>query len=148
MLRVGLIGYGYWGPNLARNFNMHAGCTLVRVADMLEKRRKLVEKSYPAVDVVDDPARITRADDIDVVVVATPVFTHFDLAKDALLHGKHVWVEKPMTSNSAQAAAAASAKAASTRFAGTAGQAKAMEPKASVNRPSPAKIAPASPKTL
>ncbi len=104
MLRVGLIGYGYWGPNLARNFNMHAGCTLVRVADMLEKRRKLVEMSYPAVDVVDDPARITRADDIDVVVVATPVFTHYDLARDALLHGKHVWVEKPMTSNSAQAA--------------------------------------------
>lgn len=104
MLRVGLIGYGYWGPNLARNFNAHNGCELVRVADMLENRRKLVQKSYPAVDVVDDAARVTKADDIDVVVVATPVFTHYGFAKEALLNGKHVWVEKPMTSNAAQAA--------------------------------------------
>ena len=103
MLRVGLIGYGYWGPNLARNINAHEGCELVRVADMLENRRKLVRKTYPAVDVVEDAERVTHADDIDLVVVATPVFTHFALAREALLHGKHVWVEKPMTSNSEQA---------------------------------------------
>ncbi len=103
MLRVGLIGYGYWGPNLARNINAHEGCELVRVADMLEKRRKIVQKNYPAVDVVDDPALVTKAADIDLVVVATPVFTHYGFAKEALLNGKHVWVEKPMTSNSEQA---------------------------------------------
>ena len=103
MLRVGLIGYGYWGPNLARNFNANAGCKLVRIADMTEKRRDLAQRTYPGVDVVGAPDAITKADDIDVVVVATPVFTHYDLAKTALEHGKHVWVEKPMTSNHAQA---------------------------------------------
>ena len=103
MLRVGLIGYGYWGPNLARNINAHDGCELVRVSDMLENRRRLVRKTYPAVDVVEDAERVTHADDIDMVVVATPVFTHYSLAREALLHGKHVWVEKPMTSNHAQA---------------------------------------------
>ncbi|NUM56315.1 MAG: Gfo/Idh/MocA family oxidoreductase [Candidatus Hydrogenedentes bacterium] len=103
MLRVGLIGYGYWGPNLARNFNSNRDCQLVRIADMTEKRRDLARRTFPNVDVVDDAARVTTADDIDVVVVATPVFTHFDLAKTALGCGKHVWVEKPMTSTHAQA---------------------------------------------
>ena len=103
MLRVGLIGYGYWGPNLARNINANEGCELVRVADMLENRQKLIRKNYPAVDVVSDAAAITQADDIDLVVVATPVYTHYQFAREALLNGKHVWVEKPMTSNVAQA---------------------------------------------
>ena len=102
-LRVAVVGAGYWGPNLARNINAHEGCELVRVADMLEKRRKIVQKNYPAVDVVDDPSLVTKAADIDLVVVATPVFTHYGFAKEALLNGKHVWVEKPMTSNSEQA---------------------------------------------
>lgn len=103
MLRVGLVGYGYWGPNLARNFNAHPGFDLVRICDMTEKRRNLAMDTYRNVDVVSDVAAITKAADIDVVVVATPVFTHYEMAKDALEHGKHVWVEKPMTSTSEQA---------------------------------------------
>ncbi|MCC6796684.1 MAG: Gfo/Idh/MocA family oxidoreductase [Candidatus Hydrogenedentes bacterium] len=103
MIRVGLVGYGYWGPNLARNFNSNSNCNLVRIADMSDKRRELAQRTYPNVDVVDDPARVTTADDIDIAVIATPVFTHYDLAKAALTYGKHVWVEKPMTSTHEQA---------------------------------------------
>jgi len=103
MIRAGLIGYGYWGPNLARNLNAHEDCVLARVTDMNEKRRKLAAQTFPAVEVVEDAAEITQATDIDLVVIATPVFTHHDFAKTALLNGKHVWVEKPMTSNTAQA---------------------------------------------
>lgn len=103
MIRAGLIGYGYWGPNLARNLNAHEDCVLARVTDMSEKRRKLAAQTFPAVEVVADAAAITQATDIDLVVIATPVFTHHDFAKAALLNGKHVWVEKPMTSNLDQA---------------------------------------------
>jgi len=102
MLRVGLVGYGYWGPNLARNFNANPDCALVRIADMSDKRRALAAATYPGVEVASDDS-ILAATDIDVVVVATPVFTHYELAKKALENGKHVWVEKPMTSNSDQA---------------------------------------------
>ena len=101
MLRVGLIGYGYWGPNLARNFSANPDCQLVRIADMSEARRTLAANTYPGVEVVPNDT-ISQADDLDVVVIATPVFTHYDLAKAALENGKHVWLEKPMTSNSAQ----------------------------------------------
>lgn len=103
MLRVGLVGYGYWGPNLARNFDAHPGFDLVRICDMTEKRRNLAAETYRNVDVAAEPDAITKATDIDVVIVATPVFTHYQMAKDALENGKHVWVEKPMTSTSEQA---------------------------------------------
>lgn len=102
MLRVGLVGYGYWGPNLARNFNANPDCRLTRIADMSERRRALAAASYPDTEVVEHDRLVTEADDIDVVIVATPVFTHYPLAKTAIEHGKHVWVEKPMTSTSEQ----------------------------------------------
>lgn len=102
-LRVGLVGYGYWGPNLARNFNANPHCNLVRIADLSDKRRNLAKNAFPAVEVTDRSADVTHAADIDIVVVATPVHYHYELAKDALLNGKHVWVEKPMTTNSTQA---------------------------------------------
>lgn len=102
MIRVGLIGYGYWGPNLARNFSAHPEFELVRIADLSEKRRAQAQESHPHVEVVSTPG-ITKDPDLDVIVVATPVFTHYEFARDALLNGKHVWVEKPMTSSSEQA---------------------------------------------
>ena len=102
MLRVGIIGYGYWGPNLARNFNANPDCELVRISDMSEERRAKASATFPAAEVVGDDG-ITHAADLDVIVVATPVFTHYALAKAALENGKHVWVEKPMTSDLAQA---------------------------------------------
>ncbi len=102
MHKVGVIGFGYWGPNLVRNFNRHPNCTIQRIVDLDPRRRALVKAEYPQVNVADDFTSITRADDIDIVVIATPVFTHFELAMDALTHGKHVWIEKPMASNSEQ----------------------------------------------
>ncbi len=102
-LRVGLIGYGYWGPNLARNFNYNPDCRLVRIADLDEKRRQLAQEHYPSCEVVSDGQLITRAKDIDVVAVATPVFTHLKLTRDALEHGKHVLVEKPIASSAKEA---------------------------------------------
>jgi len=102
MLRVGLVGYGYWGPNLARNLNANPDCQLVRISEMSDKRRALAAATYPAVEVVSDDG-ILSATDIDLVAIATPVFTHYELAKKALENGKHVWVEKPMTSTSDQA---------------------------------------------
>ncbi|HPO13247.1 MAG TPA: Gfo/Idh/MocA family oxidoreductase [Candidatus Hydrogenedentes bacterium] len=102
MLRAGLIGYGYWGPNLARNFAAHPECKLTRIADMSEARRKQAAANFPSVEVVESGS-ITRDSDLDVIIIATPVFTHFELAKEALENGKHVWLEKPMTSTLAQA---------------------------------------------
>jgi len=102
MIRVGLVGYGYWGPNLARNFNAHPNFELKRIADTSKKRCDQAAAMYPYVDVVSTPD-IVEDPDLDAIVVATPVFTHFDLSKRALESGKHVWVEKPMTSTSAEA---------------------------------------------
>ncbi len=102
MLQAGLIGYGYWGPNVARNFNANPDCELACIADMSEPRRRAAAAAFPHVriceteDILADPT-------IDVVAIATPVFTHYELAKRALEQGKHVWVEKPMTSTSEQA---------------------------------------------
>jgi len=101
-LRVGLVGFGYWGPNLARNFNGHPQCELVCISDRDEDRRAKAAAAYPNAQVVADDS-ITRDPSIDVIVIATPVFTHYELAKSALENGKHVWVEKPITSNADQA---------------------------------------------
>lgn len=102
MIRVGLIGYGYWGRNLARNFNAHPGFDLVRIADISDDHCAQAKEMYPHTEVVNNPG-ITEDPDLDAIVVSTPVFTHYELARKALLNGKHVWVEKPMTSTSEQA---------------------------------------------
>lgn len=101
-VKIGLVGYGYWGPNLARNFNAHPQCRLVRIADTDSARRLSAKRHYPSSDVVSRASEVTRAKDIDVVVIATPASTHFSLAMDALKNGKHVWIEKPMTSSSGE----------------------------------------------
>ncbi|MBL4889641.1 MAG: Gfo/Idh/MocA family oxidoreductase [Candidatus Lindowbacteria bacterium] len=102
-LRVGLVGYGYWGPNLARNFSSNADCELVRIAEKSQERFEVAKQAHPSVDVVTDSSQITSASDIDAVVIATPVHTHFALALEALDNGKHVWVEKPITSSHEEA---------------------------------------------
>ncbi len=102
MLRVGIVGFGYWGPNLARNFNSHPGFQLTRIADIESDRRARAKEAYPNVDVTGN-ANIASDADLDVIVIATPVFTHFEIAREALLNGKHVWIEKPMTSTAEQA---------------------------------------------
>lgn len=102
MLNVGLIGFGYWGPNLARNFAKHPSCVLKRIADRDVKRRQMAADAYGQTEIVEDASLITTATDIDVVVIATPVFTHFEIAMDALKHGKHVWIEKPIATTADQ----------------------------------------------
>jgi predicted dehydrogenase len=103
MINIGVIGYGYWGPNVARNFHAAAGTQLTAVGDISEKRLGMAQAHYPFIRVSKDPLEVIKAKDIDVVAVVTPVFSHFELAKEALLAGKHVFVEKPFTTTSRQA---------------------------------------------
>lgn len=97
-MNIGIIGYGYWGPNLVRNFSLVSSCTVKMVSDFRQERLNIVSKTYPSIKVTTDPDEIILSKEIDAVVIATPVFTHFPLAKKALENGKHVLLEKPMTS--------------------------------------------------
>jgi predicted dehydrogenase len=103
MLKIGIIGYGYWGPNLVRNFMAQTTGTVAMVADAREDRLALVSKNYPTIQTTQNADDILTSPSIDAVVVATPVFTHYALAKKALENGKHVLIEKPMTSTGDEA---------------------------------------------
>lgn len=103
MLTLGIIGYGYWGTNLVRNFNNHSLCRVAKVADSRQERRALLEKNYPAIQAVRQAEEIIGDTGIDAVVIATPVYSHYPLAKAALLSGKHVMIEKPMAASTAEA---------------------------------------------
>ncbi len=96
-MKVGLIGYGYWGPNLLRNLHETNGVEVKRCIDLNSERRAAASKRYPSVEVSADAEEILSDAQINAVVLATPVFTHHALAKRALEAGKHVFVEKPMT---------------------------------------------------
>src|SRR5712692_888030 len=103
MLRFGVIGYGYWGPNIVRNLRSLEGCQDVGVCDQSPAARKRVQSAHPGIPVYSCPAELTGSPDVDAIAVITPVWTHYELAKAALENGKHVFVEKPFTSNVAQA---------------------------------------------
>lgn len=103
MISVGVIGYGYWGPNLVRNLAEGLHTEVVAVSDLRRDRLELVSRRYPSVQGVSDYRDILRDPTIDAVAISTPVSTHFPLAMEALEAGKHVLVEKPMTSDSDQA---------------------------------------------
>ncbi len=103
MINIGICGYGYWGPNLVRNFAETPGANIAAVADLDPKKLEVVKRRFPAVktttrfqDLLVDPA-------IDAIAIATPVSTHFELGMAALKAGKHLWLEKPMTETSLQA---------------------------------------------
>jgi predicted dehydrogenase len=102
-LRLGICGYGYWGPNIVRNLSAIDQCEVVAICDRSPNALHRAHKLYPAVRMTTDPADVLEAADIDAVAIVTPVWTHFELAKRALENGKHVFVEKPFTSTSAQA---------------------------------------------
>jgi len=102
-INLGVIGYGYWGPNIVRNFFNTNDCTVKKVADGRPERLAVLAKIFPSIQGVSSAEDIISDKEIDAVVVATPVYTHFDLAKKALENGKHVLIEKPMTSTVAQA---------------------------------------------
>jgi predicted dehydrogenase len=97
MIRMGIIGYGYWGPNLVRNFNAAEGAQVVMVCDMNQQSLKKVKKAYPQMSVTTDVDALIKSPEVDAVAIATPVFLHFELAKKAIEAGKNVFVEKPFT---------------------------------------------------
>jgi predicted dehydrogenase len=103
MIRVGVIGYGYWGPNLVRNFFECPATQVVAVSDLNEDRLSLVNRRYPGIEIMADYRELIRSPRVDAVAISTPVTSHFALAMEALKAGKHVLVEKPMTANSDQA---------------------------------------------
>jgi len=103
MLNVGVIGYGYWGPNLVRNFNESGVAEVVSVSDTNAERLALVAQRYPRTRTTTDHRDLLTAADIDAVIIATPVATHFDLALASLQAGKHVFLEKPLTQTTQQA---------------------------------------------
>lgn len=103
MIRVGIIGYGYWGPNLVRNLSEAPGATVAGVADLDTRRLDLVQRRYPAVETTSHFQDLLQDTSIDAIAIATPVSTHFELGMAALRAGKHLWLEKPMTETSLQA---------------------------------------------
>lgn len=103
VLRVGVIGYGYWGPNVVRNFQTQEHSRVTMVCDRRPEAMRKAAAAHPGLEVHDDFAAMLRSPSIDVIAVVTPVWTHFDLAMAALMNGKHVFVEKPFTLTSKQA---------------------------------------------
>jgi predicted dehydrogenase len=102
MINLGVVGYGYWGPNLVRNFNQLDQWRVKTVCELQPKRLQALRKQYPAIGTTQDYRDILGDPEIDAVALATPVSTHFELAQAALLEGKHVLVEKPMASSTEQ----------------------------------------------
>jgi predicted dehydrogenase len=103
VVRVGVIGFGYWGPNVARNLSTLEHCELTAICDQNQTALERAHKVCPGVHLTTDPFEIIRSTTIDAVAIVTPVWTHFELTKAALEHGKHVFVEKPFTSSTEQA---------------------------------------------
>jgi predicted dehydrogenase len=102
-MNIAIIGYGYWGPNLVRNFSMAGNCSVMMVVDFRLERLVELRKQYPNLITSTNLDDLFNNKAIDAVVIATPVFTHFDLAKRALESDKHVLIEKPMTNSVEQA---------------------------------------------
>lgn len=102
-VNFGVIGYGYWGPNIVRNLMSLEGSQILGIAEISATARARAQKACPGVKVTPDASEVITDPQIDVVAVISPVWTHYELAKAALLNGKHVFVEKPFTSNTAQA---------------------------------------------
>ena len=101
-MNFGVIGYGYWGPNIVRNLTTIEGSKVLTIADLDPSAQERARKAYPGITITSDAMDVILSADIDAVAIVSPVWTHFELAKAALENGKHVFVEKPLTSNSAQ----------------------------------------------
>lgn len=103
MLRVGVIGYGYWGPNIVRNFQAHPECEVVLICDVDVQQLTRANKVFPQIEKTEEFSQVVNSSNIDLVAVVTPVSTHFELAKQALIGGKHAFVAKPFTRTSKEA---------------------------------------------
>src|SRR6266498_3410065 len=103
MIKVGVIGYGYWGPNLVRNFMEAPGSTVVSVCDLRKERLALLQARYPTIKTTSSSCELLADPAIDAIVIATPVSSHYELGMAALKADKHVLIEKPLAANSEQA---------------------------------------------
>jgi len=103
MVKVGVIGYGYWGPNIVRNLRSTEGAEVLAICDKSPGARRRAHNGNPSTYVTADLSEVISSPEIDAVAIVTPVWTHFELAKAALENGKHVFVEKPFTSCAVQA---------------------------------------------
>jgi len=103
MIRAAVIGYGYWGPNIVRNFKSCGAIDLACVCDMSPTQLELVQKAYPGLPTTGNLTEVLEDKTIDAVAIITPVASHFELGMAALRAGKHVWIEKPITASSEQA---------------------------------------------
>src|SRR6185503_14919708 len=98
-MNIGVIGYGYWGPNVVRNLLLQEGVNVLVIADANPDQLIQAFKTYPNIGTTVNPNDLFHSPAIDSVVIATPVNTHYPLVKAALMHGKHVLVEKPLAGN-------------------------------------------------
>ena len=103
MINIGLIGYGYWGRNLARNFNNNTDMKLSAICDFSTDRLEKAGRLYPQLILTKNINDLFSDTSLDAIAIATPVSTHFDLANKALNNDKHVWVEQPITDKVEQA---------------------------------------------
>lgn len=103
MINIGIIGFGYWGPNLVRNFSNVNDAKVFSIAESRGDRHSVIQNNYHDVEIVNSAEELIDNSMIDAVVIATPVFSHYQLAKKALLAGRHVLIEKPMTASSVEA---------------------------------------------
>ena len=103
MIRMGVVGYGYWGPNIVRNLRSLEGCEVAAVCDQSPAAVRRIKQAHPDLTVTTQASELLTSTEIDAIAVVTPVCTHFELAKAALQNGKHVFVEKPFTATTQQA---------------------------------------------
>ena len=103
MINIGVVGYGYWGPNVARNFNETPGARVLAISDADDGSLSRAAQSYPGIRTAKDCQDLVTAPDLDVIAIVTPVSSHFEIAKAALSNGKHIFIEKPFTASVAQA---------------------------------------------
>jgi predicted dehydrogenase len=97
MINLGIIGCGHWGANLVRNFSITDDCSIKYVSELSPERQKFVKEYYDEIDVISDNEQLFTDDEIDAIVIATPPSSHYKLAKESLLAGKHTFVEKPLS---------------------------------------------------
>ena len=103
MINIAVVGYGYWGPNILRNFHENDDARVAYCCDVNPKRLALVKSKYHSVEVSENFDDVLTDDKIDAVAIVTPVATHYEFARKALEHGKHVLVEKPLAASVAEA---------------------------------------------
>ena len=102
MINIAMVGCGYWGPNLFRNYVSLSDCRARKICDVDSKRLSHLKSLYPSVETTRDFNEVIKDPEIDAVVIATPVRFHFEMARASLKAGKHTFVEKPMASSAAE----------------------------------------------